>query len=502
MKILNVEQIRRLDAYTIDHEPIAPIDLMERASAAFVGWFVEHFPDDRSVKVFCGMGNNGGDGLAIARMLLKKGYSVEIWVVRHLRRQKDDFTINFKRLQLLTHVYFIEQVHQIPVIGPQEVVVDAMLGSGITRPMEGITQQVAQCINDSGAMVVSVDVASGLFADRPNAPSDYIVRPTFTVSFELPKLAFMQPRLAPYVGEWCVVPIGLSSGFIEQCNTPYYYTFSFEARQLVRSRGKFAHKGTQGHALLIAGSYGSVGAAVLAARACLRSGVGLLTVHVPRCGYAIVQTAVPEAMCTTATDEQYVDTLFEAEALRRYSAIGIGPGLGLEEHDRPLLMLEHLLDLPQLPPLVLDADALNNLSAAPGRKLLKKLPPDTILTPHPKEFERLLGHTWDNDYEKLDLLRAFCLTHRVIVVLKGAHTAVALPTGEVHFNSSGNPGMATGGSGDVLTGVITALLAQGYPPAQAAILGVYQHGLAGDRAAERVGMSALIASDLVEHLRW
>ena len=225
MKILNVEQIRRLDAYTIDHEPIAPIDLMERASAAFVGWFVEHFPDDRSVKVFCGMGNNGGDGLAIARMLLKKGYSVEIWVVRHLRRQKDDFTINFKRLQLLTHVYFIEQVHQIPVIGPQEVVVDAMLGSGITRPMEGITQQVAQCINDSGAMVVSVDVASGLFADRPNAPSDYIVRPTFTVSFELPKLAFMQPRLAPYVGEWCVVPIGLSSGFIEQCNTPYYYTY-------------------------------------------------------------------------------------------------------------------------------------------------------------------------------------------------------------------------------------------------------------------------------------
>lgn len=497
MKILSVEQVRALDAYTIDHEPVAPIDLMERAATAFVNWFVAYFSPEQPVKIFCGMGNNGGDGLAIARLLFGEGYRIEVWVVRHLKRQKDDFTINFKRLQMLTHINFVEHEDQIPGIRPQEVVIDAMLGSGITRPMEGITRSVAERINQHAGPVVSVDVASGLFADHPNQASDCLIRPTHTVSFELPKLAFVLPQLAEFVGQWHIVPIGLSQDFIQQSVSPYYYATPPEVEQLLRPRSKFTHKGSYGHALLVAGSHGSMGAAVLAARACLRSGVGLLTAQVPQCGYDIMQISVPEAMCTISGNKT-IDVPFVAEALQNYSAIAVGPGLGVAPQTIPVLDSLLRANLP----LVLDADALNLLSSPEGRALWRLIPPATILTPHPKEFKRLLGRDWQHDYQKLELLRSFCVQHQVIVTLKGAHTAVGLPSGEVYFNATGNPGMATGGSGDVLTGILVALLAQGYAPAEAAILGVYQHGLAGDRAAQQRGMLALTASDIIEQLRW
>ncbi|AQG79378.1 NAD(P)H-hydrate dehydratase [Spirosoma montaniterrae] len=499
MKILNVDQIRALDQATVQHEPIAPINLMERAALSFVNWFADQFPHSSPTKIFCGLGNNGGDGLAIARLLLEREYPVEVFVVRHAPRESDDFMHNHRRLKLVTDkIRYIEQVQDIPTLRHNEIVIDAILGSGASRPAEGIVKTTIEAINRAPATVVSVDIASGLYADKPNEPGDIIIEPDYTLTFQLPKLALLLPKNGRYVGEWHMLDIQLHKRFIDQAPTPYYFTQPHEARLLLRKRDRFSNKGTFGHALLLAGSYGKMGAAVLSARACLRAGVGLLTVQVPRCGYDILQIAVPEAMCRPDTHETVLtgQTAVDGPEPAAYTTVGIGPGLG--KAPETLAMLRTLL--PTLAkPIVVDADALNLL--AENRDLLKKLPPNSILTPHPKEFERLT-QAWANDYEKLDLLRDFAQKNRVVVVLKGAYSAVATPNGEVHFNATGNPGLSTGGTGDVLTGILMALLAQGYDAVEAAVLGVYAHGLAGDRVAEQRGPIGMTASDVIDALRW
>ncbi|MBO0932048.1 NAD(P)H-hydrate dehydratase [Fibrella aquatilis] len=498
MKILDVDQIRQLDQYTILNEPIAPIQLMERASQAFTNWFMAHYDTKTAVKVFCGLGNNGGDGLAIARMLIQAAYNVEVFVVRYAPRESDDFAHNHRRLKLLTNPIYIENGGDIPTLRHSDVVIDAILGSGISRPAEGIVRAVIEAINRAPACVVSVDMASGLYANSATEPGEITITPDHTVTFEMPKLAMMLPGNAKSVGEWHVVDIGLHQRFIDQSPTPYYYTTRDEARLLLRRRERFSNKGTFGHALLLVGSYGKIGAGVLAARACLRSGVGLLTVQVPRCGYGILQTAVPEVMCRPDVHERLLTGPSEVEgpALADYAAVGIGPGIG-KAPETARFLREVLTNCRK--PVVVDADALNLL--AEQRDLMGLLPENSILTPHPKEFERLTQR-WQNDYDKLEILRDFAQRKQVIVVLKGAHTAVALPNGDVHFNSTGNPGMSTGGTGDVLTGVLTALLAQGYDPVEAAVLGVFAHGHAGDLAAKQHGEVGLTASDVTDSLQW
>jgi len=498
MKILTVEQTRTLDQYTIEHEPIAPINLMERASQAFIDWYTTHFDKSRPVRIFCGLGNNGGDGMAIARLLIQLEYNVHVYVVRYAPRESEDFLINHKRLKLISTVHYLESEREIPVIRQNEVVIDAILGSGLSRTTEGLVQAVIKAINYSPATVVSVDIASGLFPDSANGPNATIIEPDYTITFQLPKLAFMLPNNSRYVGEWRCIDIGLSRPFIERAQTTYFYTTEKEAQHLLRQRDRYSNKGTFGHALLLAGSYGKVGAAVLASRACLRSGVGLLTVQVPQCGYDIIQTTVPEAMCSPDAHPRLLTgrTELEATPLDHYSAIGLGPGIG--KAPETLAMLCQLL--PQIKkPMVVDADALNLLGE--NRELIEQLPKNSILTPHPKEFERLTRR-WTSDYDKLGILRDFAQRNRLVVVLKGAHTAIATPDGTTHFNSTGNPGMSTGGTGDVLTGVLTALLAQGYDPVEAAVLGVYEHGRAGDRAAEQRGQIGLTALDVADALRW
>jgi ADP-dependent NAD(P)H-hydrate dehydratase / NAD(P)H-hydrate epimerase len=334
-----------------------------------------------------------------------------------------------------------------------------------------------------------VDIPSGLMAD--SVSSGAIVNADYTVSFQLPKLAFMLPESYQYTGEWELVNIGLSKEFISVCPTPFYYLRMKDIRKILKPRGKYDHKGTYGHALLIAGSYGKIGAAVLASRAALRSGLGLLTAHVPRCGYEILQTAVPEAMAVVDGDEHIFT---EAGDLARYSTLGIGPGMGQDE--RTVEALEKTLDAFQKP-VVLDADALNILGA--HRHLMKLVPPGSILTPHPKEFERLTG-PWKNDFDRLDMQRQLAASLKSVVVLKGAHTSIATPAGVVYFNSTGNPGMATGGTGDVLLGILAGLLAQNYGADEAALIGVLLHGLAGDIGAESLGMDSLTASDLISSL--
>ncbi|MCU0445165.1 MAG: NAD(P)H-hydrate dehydratase [Microscillaceae bacterium] len=491
MKILQVNQIQALDAYTIENEPISSIDLMERASQAFVQAFVGLFSPDCPIYVFCGLGNNGGDGLAVSRLLLDLGYSVKTWVVRYTNRSSPDFAINYQRLAKLIHIQDLEDIADFPIIPSNAYIIDALFGSGLSRPLGGLSAEVVQEINVASATRVALDIASGLYADTTSV-GEAIVRADYTISFQLPKLAFLLPQNAPYVGEWHICPIGLSSQYIHNCPTTWYYLDNQWIKSILKPRTKFSHKGTYGHSLLLAGSYGKMGAAVLAARACLRAGTGLLTTHIPRCGYEIMQTAVPEAMISIEGSWNWLQHLPD---IQPYAAIGVG--CGLDKYPATTQLLEKLLKT-ATQPLVIDADALNIIAENP--RLLNLLPPNSLLTPHPKEFARLTQEVVEDNFERLEVLRNFAQVYQVYIILKGAHSALATPQGEVYFNSTGNPGMASGGSGDVLTGIITALLAQGYSVLHAGILGMYLHGLAGDLALATESQQSLMASDIIENL--
>jgi len=489
MRILNTKQIRELDSYTIQHEPIASIDLMERASRAFVDWFTVHVPGTAKVGVVCGTGNNGGDGLAIARMLEAWGYSIKVWIVQGGVEASDDFRTNHQKLPDKVSRKEITSEGDALSFRECDVLIDAIFGSGLSRPTSGLYAHVIRAVNRASVIRIAVDIPSGLMADGPSAGD--IVRADYTVTFQMPKLAFLLPESHPFTGEWVIADIGLDKKFIREAPTPHFYTRLKDVRKIIKPRSKFDHKGTFGHALIIAGSYGKIGAAVLASRAALRAGLGLLTVHVPRCGYPIIQTAVPEAMAEVDEDEHVFSSPPE---LHRYSTLGIGPGLG--QNDRTKKALTKTLETFGKP-VVIDADALNILGA--NRDLLGAIPPGSILTPHPKEFERLTG-PWKNDFERLEMQKQLGVSLKAVIVLKGGHTSIATGEGVVHFNSTGNPGMATGGTGDVLTGVLTGLLAQNYSPVEAAVAGVFLHGLAGDIATEELGMDSLTATDLIDHL--
>ncbi|HPR25832.1 MAG TPA: NAD(P)H-hydrate dehydratase [Lentimicrobium sp.] len=494
MKILPVEKIREADAYTIAHEPVSSTALMERAASACFRWILKKVPDTRRVRVVCGMGNNGGDGLVIARLLHNAGYSTDVFIVRHAGEPTADFALNFNLLADLPGLVITDVFEADPLIEIDEddVVVDAILGSGLTRPVTGWMADVIDQINHSGAMVISIDIPSGLFADKAvNLKHPEIVMADFTLTFQMTKLAFLVPENERFCGNWKVLGIGLHPEFIEQCECNNYLIETDDCRSLYKVRPKFAHKGHFGHALLIAGSTGKSGAAVMAARACLRSGVGLLTVHTPADGFQTIQGSVHEAMVSIDPDDSCFSAL---PVLDAYNAIGIGPGLGMDEQSAAALKL--LIQQTHVP-LVLDADALNILGE--NKTWLSFLPPGSILTPHPKEFERLTEPT-GNHFDRLELLRAFAVRYRLYIVLKGAYTATATPEGDLFYNPTGNPGMATGGSGDVLTGIILGLRASGYSARDACILGVWLHGKAGDLAAGKYGQPSMLPGDMIEML--
>ena len=494
MKILSAEQTRHADAATIRREPIASVDLMERASIAFVEAFAQQFsPQPRPVYVFCGPGNNGGDGLAIARLLADWAYQVRVFTVGDQDKVSGDFATNRDRWHATHTSQNIARANDIPSIPSPAIVIDGLFGSGLSRPVEGVFAKVIEAINHAEATVVAIDIPSGLFADQATPAEATVIQADHTFTFQLPKLSFLLPHYQALVGRWQTLDIGLDTEFLEQVATEYYYTDAAAMQGVRRRRKPHSHKGNYGKALLIAGSYGKMGAAILAARACKHGGVGLLTMHLPECGYTIMQTAVPEAMVMVDRDPQVFSQL-DTDVLDQYDTLGIGPGLG--QADATVNALHQLLPAAQERglSLVMDADALN--ICGKHRPLLQQLPERTILTPHLKEFERLTEPARD-DVHRLELLRNFCQQYRAHVVLKGSHTAVGAPDGRVYFNSTGNAGMATGGSGDVLTGLLTALLAQQYKPLAAARLGVYLHGLAGDITAEEMSQEALTASDLI-----
>ncbi len=490
LKILTATQTKQLDQYTIEHEPIASIDLMERACHAFTDWFVQHYRQNKKIGIVCGTGNNGGDGLGIARLLVEAHYNVKVWIVRGQVKETADFKTNFERAKISrVALSEISLPSDRGLFGGCDILIDALFGSGLSRPVEGIYAQVIKCYNDTTAIKIAVDIPSGLMADQPSQGE--IVQAHRTISFQLPKLAFFFPENNKYVGQWNLVDFGLSKQFLKEVDTYHFFVTKESVKKILQPRTIFSHKGNYGHALLIAGSLGKMGACVLSAKASMRAGLGLLTVQIPKSGGTILQTAFPEAMCAFDVNDNHFSSLLENFS---YDAIGIGPGLG--QHTDTIKALEQLLNQYQKP-MVIDADALNIMSS--NKHILKLIPLGSILTPHPKEFERLVG-VWANDFERLQKQKTLSIQLNAIIVLKGAYTSIATPQAQVYFNSTGNPGMATGGTGDVLTGILTGLLAQGYNSSEAAILGVYLHGLAGDLAASTLGMNSLIASDLIDFL--
>lgn len=491
MEILKSTDIRFLDRYTIEAKNIESSALMERAAIAFSNWFKENSDRKSKLKVFAGLGNNGGDALAVARLLLGF-YDLEVYVLRSSPRTSKDFEINYKRLENQIQIKDITQNTDIPYICEADIVIDGILGSGLKGKVRGLVAEVIKAINRSKSKVVAIDIPSGLHSENEPALDQTILEADYTICFEYPKLAFMFDSNKKYLGEWVLVKIGLSKVGLKHLNISHSILDFNYVVGLLKKRAADTTKIDYGHALLIAGSYGMLGAAILAARATLRAGVGLLTLHIPKIGYQVLQTAVPEAMCLTDEHDHYWTTLPKR---MDYTVLGIGPGLGTNPQTAQVL-IETLKQFDK--PVVLDADALNLL--ANYRKGLEFIPPNSIITPHKREFARLAGLQNPTPYRELEVALSLAQEWKVYIVLKNTRTAIISPNGTVHFNSTGNPGLATGGSGDVLTGILTGLLAQSYKPLNAALLGVYLHGLTGDIVQNQTHENSLIATDLVDNI--
>ncbi|UEG50038.1 NAD(P)H-hydrate dehydratase [Ferruginibacter lapsinanis] len=494
MKILSAKQIKEADAYTIAHEPIASIDLMERAAANCFKWIIENTNPGVRFTIFCGTGNNGGDGLAIARMLHQFGCPVTTYIVHSESKASADFLTNETRLKNIDEAICIDitSITELPLISTNDIIIDALFGTGLNKPIKGVAADLIQYINHSRSIVIAIDMPSGLFADQPSGvSSNQIIKATYTLSFQLHKLAFFFAENAPYTGEVIILPIGLNEQFIDSCQSNYELIETTHIQHIIKPRPFFSHKGNYGKAAIIAGSYGKMGAAVLAAKACLRTGCGLLTMIIPKCGYDILQTTVPESM--VICDEN--DTMISSEySLDTFDTIGIGPGIGTANETVNVFkqILQHYKQ-----PIVIDADAINIIAA--NKELMDLIPPESIFTPHPKEFERLVGKTNDH-FERNKLQIEFSTKHNVFIVLKGRYTCISCPDGSCYFNPTGNPGMAKGGSGDTLTGMLTGLLSQGYSSKDTCITGVYLHGLAADIAVQTTGEYSLLASDMIDHI--
>jgi len=507
MKIFTTSLVRQLDQYTIGHEPIASIDLMERAADALYEKYLSTFSYQNPICIFAGPGNNGGDALALAKMLLHTSLEVKVVLV-HTGKLSNDCETNRQRLleKYPDSLLELTSAFIVPEITNDTIIVDGLFGSGLSRPLTDIYADAVKWINDRGCTVMSIDIPSGLHCEKnlPLAPPDErigincgeqeiaIIKADFTFSFQFPKLAFLFPENAEFVGNWEVLDISIHPEAIASAYTNFFYLTKADIAPILKKRPRFSHKGTFGHALIVAGSNGMGGASVLSSKAALRSGAGLVTVHGPECNRTIVQSAVPEVIFQTDVNRHFSTKI--PSSSDSFNSIAIGPGIGVEE--QTVRMLIHFLKSTHKP-CILDADALNIIGQ--HRNLLEIIPQNSILTPHPKEFERMFG-TFTNSYDRAIAARDAALKLRIFIILKGAYTIIATPDCKLYFNSTGNSGMATAGSGDVLTGILAGLLAQGYTPEETAKLGVFVHGYAGDLALKTESEESLIAGDIICNL--
>jgi len=490
LDILNTDQIRKADAETISRQSISSFDLMERAAQACTDWICENFDSSCRIAIISGPGNNGGDALAISRQLSKLGYSIRTFIVESGGDHSPDLQVNLERLKAENmELTFLRESHDVPPFESVELIIDGIFGSGLNRSVSGLAAAVIERINNVDATIVSIDVPSGLFADPAINPEGSIIHAAFTLSFQLPKLVFMMPSAGTYVGNWVLLDIELDQDFIAGQESVNKFVDDIHEFNQAFLRPRFGHKGTFGHALIVAGREGSMGACAMAARSALRAGVGLTTVFVPYESLTAIQTLVPEAMA-----DWDMDSIHTKVASNAFSVIGIGPGLG--QSPEAITLFKGVIKA-QTEPIVLDADGINIL--ANWDDGWNVLPVNSILTPHVKEFERLFGPSI-SDYQRFETLRSSAIERKVFILLKGAHSALATPDGVVYFNSTGNPGMATAGSGDVLTGIITGFLAQTSDPFISALCGMYIHGVAGDMAANENGMHGMLATDIIDRI--
>lgn len=493
MKILDSKTINEVDAATCKAQDISSVDLMERAAATVSCEVISRFMPSQRIVVMAGPGNNGGDALAVARMLIEQGYrKVEVFLFNVKGKLSHDCDEERKKLITIDGVDFTEVSHEFnpPYLDKDDVVIDGLFGSGLNQPMQGGFVAVARYINESGAFVISIDVPSGLFGDwNDHINLRDVVHANITFAFQIPRLSFMFAENSIVLGDWQLIDIDLDDKKIKESATDYYIIDSRNMAPLLHRRDPFSGKRDYGSALIFAGSTGMMGAAVMCARAAMRSGAGLVTVHSARSGMQILQTAVPEAMFEPDRNEHFIGDM---RIHHNHQVVAVGPGLGTNEQSIDALqaLLQNVSQ-----PIVLDADALNCIAARPA--LLSSLPAKAVLTPHAGEFDRIFGEQRSSE-ERLRTAVEMARQYNVVIVLKGHYTAVIRPTGRVYFNMTGNPGMATAGSGDVLTGIITAFLAQGYNPEYAATIGVYLHGKAGDMAAEEYGQFGMTATDIAK----
>jgi NAD(P)H-hydrate epimerase len=469
--LLTAQQIREGDAYTIEKEPIASIDLMERASHAFINCFVKHYPDkNKAITIYCGTGNNGGDGLAIACLLNKLKYNVSVKIAYYTDKESADFKMNLKRLKEVdVLISALKPKEDIPT-EESPIIIDALLGSGLNKPLAGDYKKLVEYLNSIQKTVVAVDVPTGFFSDGEIPLGTVALKAGLVITFEQPKINFLLPEAAGVIKNWEAINIGIDQSFLKSVDTPYYLVEERDIKQKLKPRKKFSHKGTYGHALLVAGQDKTMGAALLSSAACVYAGAGLTTACIPQSGLTALNAYMPEVMALIRINDKLPDIKWE-----QYNSIGVGPGLGNDAHS--LLLLKNILARYDKP-FVVDADSLNLLSE--NKSLLKSLPKGSILTPHMKEFDRLFGEH-DNWWQRLQTSMQKAKELQIIILLKNQYTIIATPEGKLYFNPTGNPAMATGGMGDILTGIITALLAQKYTPIETAILAAYIHGKAGDK---------------------
>ena len=496
MKIFSSKDIKDLDAATCEAQGSDALTLMERAANAVAKEVSARFLPSRRIVVVAGPGNNGGDALAVARILAEMGYSnVEVYLFNVRGQLSDDCEAQKAKLfEAVEKVKFTEVTTTFipPVLSQDDVIIDGLFGVGLRDPLSGGFAAVARLINDSGAYIISIDIPSGL-AGEWNANSRFhdMVHANLTLTFQFPKLSFFFPEHAHILGERKVLDIGIDRAAMKKLPTGWLLIESRTIRSLLRPRNPFTGKRDYGSVMLFAGSLGMMGAAVLCAKASLKCGAGLATVHAPRTGLTILQTAVPEAMFEPDRNERVISDM---SLHHTHQAVAIGPGIGT--NDLTVNALEQLLKVCQSP-LVLDADALNCIVKRPA--LLSMLPPLTVITPHIGEFDRLFGEHTSSE-QRLKKAIEVAQHYNIVIVLKSHYTMIVRPTGKVYFNSSGNPGMATAGAGDVLTGVIAGFLAQGLQPENAATLAVFIHGLAGDIASQEIGEYGVVASDIADRL--
>lgn len=493
MKLFSKEQMYEGDRLTVERQNISSVDLMERAGEQVFNWMhlrLQGAPVP--IHIFCGIGNNGGDGLVLARYLILDGYNVTVYIVNCSNKRSKDFLLNYERIKGVSKKWptLLSCKEDFPEINKNDIIVDAIFGIGLNRPVDIWIKALFVHFKKSTAFTLSIDIPSGLSTDAIPHDEEGVVLADFTLTFVTPKLVFFLPQTAKFTKQWDVLDIGFDAEYVQNTTTEASLIGKHEILPRYLPRNKFAHKGEFGHSLIIGGSYGKIGAVTLASKAALSVGAGLVTAYVPKCGYIPIQTAFPEAMVITDADEEKISHIsFEI------SPTVIGFGVGMGTHLKTTTAFEAFLKHNKVP-LVIDADGINMLSK--NTALLKLLPKLTVLTPHPKELERLIGR-WENDFDKLEKAKNFSRKHQCILVIKGANT-ITVFDGKLYINTTGNPGMATAGSGDVLTGLITGLISQGYEPFDAAVFGVYLHGKSGDMALEAYGYHSLLATHIIDYL--